>query len=302
LKQVFVKILSPRSVSLKLVAVVALSALLAACGGGSSTSSSASASAVSATVSVPIGQQSADALVKNAVDTGNSAVQLSSATGSFAGAGSDISVKSVSEKSMSQAVDCTSSAQLRSLCVGQMSVDTSLSAVGTGIPAGSYINIGFTGFRTLSASADQATTGSVSMSFQDAFASRSLFNGTVVMKVNMTSPLPEIHTDLTLNFKQMSVSGTGTNLTMNGGATVTQTGQAAVDVMFTGWRTLSNTPQTGSQAVISSGQDSAKIQVVGQVGTQTTYDVTVSSNGAAKPLKRVVQDLLNGLPSYKILY
>jgi hypothetical protein len=283
----------------KFIAVAMLSFALVGCGGGGS--SSPAAPIVATTPAGTLSQQDPAALVKSAVDTGISSAQMSSATGSFTTAASEITVKSVAEKAV-QSFDCATNLQLRDTCAGQLSVDTSLVA-GTrgGIPAGSYLNMSFTGFRALSAPPDQALSGTIAMTFVDAFTSSTLFNGTAKIKLDTTSPQPEVHTNLALTFRQLSVFGSGNDVTLTGAASVLEVGQPAVEVSFTAWRTLGSRPQPGSRATISSSGDSVSIQVISLAGVQTTFDVTLTSAGVVKPTKRVTQDIVNGVANYKTL-
>ncbi len=283
----------------KFIAVAALGLAILGCGGGDG--SSPAAAIVASTSVVSLSQQDAAVLVKSAVDTGISSAQMSSTTGSFTSAASEITVKSVAEKAI-QSIDCASTLQLRDTCVGQISVETSLVAGARGgIPAGSYLNMSFAGFRTPSAPLDQALSGTISMTFVDAFTSSTLFNGTAKIKLDTISPQPEVHTNLALTFRQLTVSGSGSDLTLTGGASVIEVGQPAVDVNFTAWRTLGSRPQPGSKAVIASAADSVSIQVISLAGAQTTFEVTTSTAGVIKPTKRVTQDIVNGVANYKTL-
>ncbi len=288
----------------KFFAVTVLGLAVLGCGGGGGNSPAAPVVAVTTVLS--LSQQDAAALVKSAVDTGTSSAQMSSTTSSFTSASSEVTEKSVTEKSVTekavQSIDCASTLQLRDTCVGQLSVDTSLVAGARGgIPAGSYLSTSFTGFRTPSTPLDQALSGTISMTFVDAFPSSNLFNGMAKIKVDTTSPQPEVHTNLALTFRQLTVSGSGSDLTLTGGALVVEVGQPAVDVSFAGWRTLGSRPQPGSKATISSAGDSVSIQVISLTGLQTSFDVTVTSAGVVKPSKRVTQDIVNGVANYKTL-
>lgn len=283
----------------KFFAVTVLGLAVLGCGGGGGNSPAAPVVAVTTVLS--LSQQDAAALVKSAVDTGTSSAQMSSTTSSFTSASSEVTEKSVTEKAV-QSIDCASTLQLRDTCVGQLSVDTSLVAGARGgIPAGSYLSTSFTGFRTPSTPLDQALSGTISMTFVDAFPSSNLFNGMAKIKVDTTSPQPEVHTNLALTFRQLTVSGSGSDLTLTGGALVVEVGQPAVDVSFAGWRTLGSRPQPGSKATISSAGDSVSIQVISLTGLQTSFDVTVTSAGVVKPSKRVTQDIVNGVANYKTL-
>ncbi len=283
----------------KFFAVTVLGLAVLGCGGGGGNSPAAPVVAVTTVLS--LSQQDAAALVKSAVDTGTSSAQMSSTTSSFTSASSEVTEKSVTEKAV-QSIDCASTLQLRDTCVGQLSVDTSLVAGARGgIPAGSYLSMSFTGFRTPSTPLDQALSGTISMTFEDAFPSSNLFNGMAKIKVDTTSPQPEVHTNLALTFRQLTVSGSGSDLTLTGGALVVEVGQPAVDVSFAGWRTLGSRPQPGSKATISSAGDSVSIQVISLTGLQTSFDVTVTSAGVVKPSKRVTQDIVNGVANYKTL-
>lgn len=283
----------------KFFAVTVLGLAVLGCGGGGGNSPVAPVVAVTTVLS--LSQQDAAALVKSAVDTGTSSAQMSSTTSSFTSASSEVTEKSVTEKAV-QSIDCASTLQLRDTCVGQLSVDTSLVAGARGgIPAGSYLSMSFTGFRTPSTPLDQALSGTISMTFEDAFPSSNLFNGMAKIKVDTTSPQPEVHTNLALTFRQLTVSGSGSDLTLTGGALVVEVGQPAVDVSFAGWRTLGSRPQPGSKATISSAGDSVSIQVISLTGLQTSFDVTVTSAGVVKPSKRVTQDIVNGVANYKTL-
>lgn len=283
----------------KFFAVTVLGLAVLGCGVGGGNSPAAPVVAVTTVLS--LSQQDAAALVKSAVDTGTSSAQMSSTTSSFTSASSEVTEKSVTEKAV-QSIDCASTLQLRDTCVGQLSVDTSLVAGARGgIPAGSYLSMSFTGFRTPSTPLDQALSGTISMTFVDAFPSSNLFNGMAKIKVDTTSPQPEVHTNLALTFRQLTVSGSGSDLTLTGGALVVEVGQPAVDVSFAGWRTLGSRPQPGSKATISSAGDSVSIQVISLTGLQTSFDVTVTSAGVVKPSKRVTQDIVNGVANYKTL-
>jgi hypothetical protein len=295
------------AVSPKYFAVSAISLALIGCGAGGSTTSPVAANVVTNPVNNPainpqaLSQQSAGDLVKSAVDVGNSSTQLSATSASFATAASEITVKSVAEKAI-QSVDCVSNPQLSSYCVGQVVIDSNLSTgARVGIPAGTYLNVSFNGFRPLSEPADQAITGSMSISFLDAFTSSSLLNGTAKIKLDTTSPKPEVHTDMTMIFKQLYVTGAGTDLSLNGAASLVQSGQPNVDVAFATWRSINSRPQVGSKATMSSAGETVAIQVVSLVGTLTNYDVTVTSGGVVKPTKRVTQDVVGGVPNYKVL-
>jgi hypothetical protein len=285
-------------------AVSVLSLALIGCGGGSSSTPTtvATNTVVTPPTVAALSQQDPGALVKSAVDAGNSSAQFSSTTGTFATANSDITVKSVSEKAV-QSYDCAVTPELRSVCAGQVSLDTNLPATGSraGIPAGSYLNMSFSGFRPLNVAASEAMTGSISMTFVDAFNSSSVLNGTAIIKLNTTLPKPEVHTDVAMTFRQLAVTGFGSDLTLNGGASMIETGKPSVDVSFAAWRTLASRPQLGSRATISSAGEVVAIQVVGLSSTQTSFDVTVSAGGVAKPAKRVTQDIVNGLATYKSL-
>jgi hypothetical protein len=285
-------------------AVSVLSLALIGCGGGSSSTPTtvATNNVVTAPTVAALSQQDPGALVKSAVDAGNSSAQLSSTTGTFATASSDITVKSVTEKAV-QSVDCAATLELRSYCAGQLSLDTNLPTTGSrsGIPAGSYLNMSFSGFRPLSAAASEAVTGSISMTFVDAFNSSNVLNGTAIIKLDTTFPKPEVHTDLAMTFRQLAVIGVGNDLTLNGGASLVETGKPSVDVNFAAWRTLASRPQPGSRATISSAGEVVAIQVVSLSSTQTSFDVTVTAGGVVKPAKRVTQDIVNGLATYKAL-
>jgi hypothetical protein len=52
---------------------------------------------------------------------------------------------------------------------------------------------------------------------------------------------------------------------------------------------------------MNSAGETAAIQVVSLVGTQTNNNVTVTSGGVSKPTKRVTQDVVGGVPNYKVL-
>ncbi len=280
---------------------VFFTACLAACGGGNE-----STGALSSNNGAPVtsAQSDASTLTKSAVDAANSSAQFASTSAAFAMQSPDPTTKSVVPKLISQTVNCASSSQLSGYCVGQATVNSNLSVLGAssaGVAAGTYLNIQFAGFRLLTAPVDQATTGSVALVFVDAFTSPTLLNGIATIRVDITAPKPEVHTDLKLTFKQLSAVTSSNGVTLNGGASVSSATQPTSDVVFNAWRTIGATPQAGSLATIKSGNESTTVQVVSVVGTQVTFDVIVSVNGVAQPTKRVVMDIVNGLPVYRII-
>jgi hypothetical protein len=285
----------------KLTASAAVAFLLTSCGGGSETSSP---SAASSNASASLANRDAGSLAKSAVDAGNSSAQLATTSSAFASAPVDIAAKAIEGKAVTQ-INCASTAQLSRSCVGDVKVDTNLISGGSNsarIPANTYFNITFTGFRSLSAPVDQATTGSVSIAFLDAFTSATTLNGSATIRIDITTPKPEVHTDIKITFRQLSaLSASAGGTTLNGGATATVTGEPSVDMVFKDWRTVGNSPQAGSTVTLTSGADSAKVEVLSIVGTQTTFSVTATNNGAVQPSKRVVLDIVNGLPVYRVL-
>jgi hypothetical protein len=285
----------------KLVCMGLLALSVSACGGDSG----GQPAAVTAPVAVALAKQDVGTLTKNAVDTANSSAQLSSASAALAGGGpSDFSTKAFGIKALNETLSCAATPQLVNYCVGQLTINSSLdSGVSRsgGIPAGAYLNMGFSGFRLLSAPADQAVTGAIALVFLDAFTSPNLLNGTATIKLDITLPKPEIHTDVKITFRQLSAITSGSTVSLNGGTTVSFSGQAPTDMTFKSWRNIGSTPQPGSLVTIASGADVANIQVVSVVGAKVTFDVTVSSNGVAQPTKRVVMDVVNGLPVYTVL-
>jgi hypothetical protein len=285
----------------KLISASFIAMTLTAC--GSAGDSATGLSANNPTANTPV-VKDASTVTKSAVDAANSSAQFASTSAAFAGQGPDVTTKSFALKAINETINCTANTQLRSYCVGQAVVSSNLSTLGggnNGIAAGTYLNIEFTAFRLLTAPLDQTTTGAVSITFLDTFTSSSLLNGSATIKVDITAPKPEVHTNLKLTFKQLSATTASNGVTLNGGASVSSTTEPASDVTFKTWRTLGATPQPGSIAIIASGNESTTIQVVSVIGSQVTFDVITTVNGIAQPTKRVVMEIVNGLPVYRIL-
>jgi hypothetical protein len=282
----------------KILSAAAFLSVLTACGGGSESTSGATAGP-----SAPAVQKDAATLAKSAVDAANSSAQFASASASFAASPLDDRTKSIESKAINQSINCASNSQFSSYCAGLFAVESNISALGgqTGVPAGTYLNISFNAFRLLTQPVSEAMTGTVAMVFVDAFNSPTLLNGSATIKLDITAPKPEVHTNLRLTFNQLSAQTSSNGVTLNGGASVTEAGQPSVVMLFRSWRTLGTTPQAGSSVTVTNGAEVSTIQVVSASATQVTFDVSVSVNGVAQPTKRVVMDIVNGLPVYRVI-